>query len=101
MNILFFGKKRHGKGSHEYQRHVVRNMPISNQIECYGRKLMMDNHTYIFDRFDDMGNAIFVDDQWDDGDNDMINAIGREETLIALGIDRMADDGCPCHYKTY
>ena len=65
MNILFFGKKHVGSGSLEYQRHVIRNMPISNQIECYGRKLMMDNQTYLFDRFDDMGNAIFVDDQWD------------------------------------
>lgn len=66
MNILFFGKKRHGSGSHEYQRHIIRNMPIKAQDECYGRKLMMDNQTYFFDRFDDMGNAVFVDDQWDE-----------------------------------
>lgn len=65
MNILFFGKKRHGSGSHEYQRHIIRNMPI-NGVECYGRKMMMDNHTYIFDRFDGVGNAIFVDDVWDE-----------------------------------
>lgn len=66
MNILFFGKKREGKGVHEYQRHIIRNMPVKNQEECYARKLMMDNQTYVFDRFDDMGNAVFVDDQWDE-----------------------------------
>jgi hypothetical protein len=76
MNILFFGKKREGKGTHEYQRHVVRNIPISNQVECYGRKLMMDNRTYFFDRFDDMGNAIFVDVEWD-VDDDKLNIIAH------------------------
>lgn len=69
MNILFFGKKRLSTltgAVHEYQRHIIRNMPVKNQEECYARKLMMDNQTYVFDRFDDMGNAVFVDEQWDE-----------------------------------
>jgi len=94
MNILFFGKKRHGTGIHEYQRHVIRNMPISNQIECYGCKLMMDNQTYLFDRFDDMGNAVFVDDQWDTDEQYTMEAMFMN---MVSEVDRMADDGCPCH----
>ncbi len=77
MNILFFGKKRHGSGSTEYQRHVIRNLPVDG-VKLYGLKVMMDNHTYFFDRFNLMGNAIFVDDQWDDGDNDMINVVAEK-----------------------
>lgn len=77
MNILFFGKKRHGSGSMEYQRHVTRNLPVDG-VKLYGLKVMMDNHTYFFDRFDLMGNAVFVDDQWDDGDNDMINVVAEK-----------------------
>lgn len=100
MNILFFGKKRVGSGSHEYQRHVIRNMPIKAQDECYGRKLMMDNQTYFFDRFDYMGNAVFVDDQWDEEvDTRWVVAEFAAEhgrSIEFVDVDRMYD-GCPCH----
>ena len=95
MNILFFGKKRHGSGSHEYQRHVIRNLPVIG-THLYGQKVMMDNHTYFFDRFNDMGHAVFVDDQWDEEPEPRIQYT-VVNGVLAFDEDRMADDGCPCH----
>lgn len=98
MNILFFGKKRHGSGSIEYQRHVLRNLPVDG-VKLYGLKMMMNNHTYFFDRFDLMGNAVFVDDQWDESDAaPPPTDIGMSGYLNKgdFEADRMADDGFPC-----
>ena len=66
-NILFFGKKHITQNSTlEYQRHGLKGMPVIPAYDHYGRKLVHDNRTYEFVRFDAVGNAIYLDMEWDE-----------------------------------